>query len=189
MDSGWWTMWNPSHLNTNETRRVRQVNEGVEHSEDSKYVFSIPPIILHSNPKSCAKINPRDNTIIHTVNVRPQVLNVTLVEGENVVLEDLGGLEPSILANKSGLVKGLVVKSSSNQISIHFTGEKRTRTGSLLLRYRGEISSRMLWCAVSRQWKRSLSSFLGISVKFASFYPLTKTWQRKKGLVQKLGFL
>ncbi|KAF5893893.1 seizure protein 6, partial [Clarias magur] len=68
--------------------------------------------------------------------VEIQVLNVTLVEGENVVLEDLGGLEPSILANKSGLVKGLVVKSSSNQISIHFTGEKRPRTGSLLLRYR-----------------------------------------------------
>ncbi|KAM9455253.1 seizure protein 6 isoform 2-T2 [Clarias gariepinus] len=73
--------------------------------------------------------------------VEIQVLNVTLVEGENVVLEDLGGLEPSILANKSGLVKGLVVKSSSNQISIHFTGEKRTRTGSLLLRYRAFVLS------------------------------------------------
>lgn len=73
-----------------------------------------------------------------------QVLNVTLEEGENVVLEDLGVLEPSILANKSGLTKGLVVKSSSNQISIHFTSEKQTSPGSLLLRYRGKTSSRTL---------------------------------------------
>lgn len=78
-----------------------------------------------------------------------QVLNVTLVEGENVVLEDLGGLEPSILANKSRLTKGLVVKSSSNQISIHFNSEKQLRPGSLLLHYKGETSSRTLRCAVS----------------------------------------
>lgn len=71
-----------------------------------------------------------------------QVLNVTLQEGENAVLEDLGGLEPSILANKSGLIRGLVVKSSSNQISIRFTSQEQLRPGSLLLRYRGETSSK-----------------------------------------------
>ncbi|GAA6107602.1 seizure protein 6 homolog isoform X1 [Tachysurus ichikawai] len=77
------------------------------------------------------------------------VLNVTLEKGENVVLEDLGGLEPSILANKSGLMRGLVVKSSSNQISICFTSRKQPRPGSLLLRYRGETFSRTLQCAGS----------------------------------------
>ncbi|XP_027014496.2 seizure protein 6 homolog isoform X2 [Tachysurus fulvidraco] len=73
--------------------------------------------------------------------VEIQVLNVTLEEGENVVLEDLGGREPSILANKSGLMRGLVVKSSSNQISICFTSRKQPRPGSLLLRYRAFVLS------------------------------------------------
>ncbi|KAK2823187.1 hypothetical protein Q7C36_019787 [Tachysurus vachellii] len=73
--------------------------------------------------------------------VEIQVLNVTLEEGENVVLEDLGGLEPSILANKSGLMRGLVLKSSSNQISICFTSRKQPRPGSLLLRYRAFVLS------------------------------------------------
>ncbi|KAG7322613.1 hypothetical protein KOW79_013959 [Hemibagrus wyckioides] len=73
--------------------------------------------------------------------VEIQVLNVTLEEGENVVLEDLGGLEPSILANKSGLMRGLVMKSSSNLISIHFTSQKQPRPGSLLVRYRAFVLS------------------------------------------------
>ncbi|KAF4082351.1 hypothetical protein AMELA_G00150530 [Ameiurus melas] len=73
--------------------------------------------------------------------VEIQVLNVTLAEGENVVLEDLGGLERSLLANKSGLTNGLVVKSSSNQISISFSSEKQPRPGSLLLRYRAFVLS------------------------------------------------
>ncbi|XP_062869777.1 seizure protein 6 homolog [Trichomycterus rosablanca] len=73
--------------------------------------------------------------------VEIQVLNVTLMENEDVVLEDLGGLEPSILANKSVLTRGLIVKSSSNQISIHFTSKKQSRPNSLLLRYRAFVLS------------------------------------------------
>lgn len=87
-----------------------------------------------------------------------QVLNVTLEEGENVVLEDLGGLEPSILANKSRLMRGLVVKSSSNLISIHFTNQKQPRPGSLLVRYRGEAYLRMLPCAGTDSHRESLTS-------------------------------
>ncbi|XP_072514251.1 seizure protein 6 homolog isoform X1 [Salminus brasiliensis] len=70
-----------------------------------------------------------------------QVLNVTLAEGEEVVLEDLGGLQPSILANESVLTRGLVVRSSSNQISIHFSSRKQQAPGSLLLRYRAFVLS------------------------------------------------
>ncbi|KAL7846489.1 hypothetical protein SRHO_G00214690, partial [Serrasalmus rhombeus] len=69
------------------------------------------------------------------------VLNVTLEEGEEVVLEDLGGLEPSILANESVLTRGLVVRSSSNQISVRFSSEKRHTASSLLLRYRAFVLS------------------------------------------------
>uniref|UniRef100_A0A3B1JER3 Seizure related 6 homolog n=1 Tax=Astyanax mexicanus TaxID=7994 RepID=A0A3B1JER3_ASTMX len=58
-----------------------------------------------------------------------------------VVLEDLGGLQPSILANESVLSRGLVVRSSSNQISIHFSSKKHQAPSSLLLRYRAFVLS------------------------------------------------
>uniref|UniRef100_A0AAR2JM27 Seizure related 6 homolog a n=1 Tax=Pygocentrus nattereri TaxID=42514 RepID=A0AAR2JM27_PYGNA len=74
-------------------------------------------------------------------NMPEAVLNVTLEEGEEVVLEDLGGLEPSILANESVLTRGLVVRSSSNQISVRFSSEKRHTASSLLLRYRAFVLS------------------------------------------------
>ncbi|XP_066507502.1 seizure protein 6 isoform X2 [Hoplias malabaricus] len=72
--------------------------------------------------------------------VEVQVLNVTLLDGDRVVLEDLGSLEPSILANNSVLTRGLVMRSSSNQISVRFSSEKQ-RPGSLLLRYRAVVLS------------------------------------------------
>uniref|UniRef100_W5MBX5 Seizure related 6 homolog n=1 Tax=Lepisosteus oculatus TaxID=7918 RepID=W5MBX5_LEPOC len=67
--------------------------------------------------------------------VEIQVLNVSLSEGETVTLEDLGGREPSVLANESILTKGLVVRSWSNQIAIRFQSEQQPRPGSFLLRY------------------------------------------------------
>ncbi|KAK1800288.1 hypothetical protein P4O66_000331 [Electrophorus voltai] len=71
--------------------------------------------------------------------VEIQVLNVTLEGGEEVVLEDLGGPERSILANGSTLHRGMVLWSSSNQISVRFSSEKQPRPGSLLLlRYRAK---------------------------------------------------
>ncbi|XP_076842596.1 seizure protein 6 homolog isoform X2 [Brachyhypopomus gauderio] len=73
--------------------------------------------------------------------VEIQVLNVTLEGGEEVVLEDLGSPEPSILANESTLQRGVLVRSSSNQISVRFASKKRPRPGSLLLRYRAFILS------------------------------------------------
>ncbi|KAJ8403915.1 hypothetical protein AAFF_G00347830 [Aldrovandia affinis] len=72
--------------------------------------------------------------------IRLQVLNVSLVEGETVTLEDLGGREPSVVANESILMKGLVVRSRSNQIAIRFQSE-RPRPGSFLLRYQAFVLS------------------------------------------------
>ncbi|XP_051973123.1 seizure protein 6 homolog isoform X2 [Xyrauchen texanus] len=68
--------------------------------------------------------------------VEIQVLNVSLEDGIKVVLEDLGGPLPSVLANSSVLSRGLVLRSSSNQISVQFSMEQANRPGSLLLRYR-----------------------------------------------------
>lgn len=66
-------------------------------------------------------------------------MNVSLAEGDSVRFEDLGGAEPSVLANESILMKGLVVRSYSNQISVHFHS-RRPCHGSFLLLYRGKCS-------------------------------------------------
>ncbi|XP_069040329.1 seizure protein 6 homolog isoform X2 [Lepisosteus oculatus] len=79
--------------------------------------------------------------------VEIQVLNVSLSEGETVTLEDLGGREPSVLANESILTKGLVVRSWSNQIAIRFQSEQQPRPGSFLLRYQAYLLS----CAFPRR--------------------------------------
>ncbi|XP_071781512.2 seizure protein 6 homolog [Centroberyx gerrardi] len=73
--------------------------------------------------------------------IEVQVLNVSVLEGEQVTLEDTGGREPSILANESVLMSGLVVRSWSNQISIHFRSDHQSNSGSLLLHYQAFVLS------------------------------------------------
>uniref|UniRef100_A0A8C7KIY8 Seizure related 6 homolog n=1 Tax=Oncorhynchus kisutch TaxID=8019 RepID=A0A8C7KIY8_ONCKI len=65
--------------------------------------------------------------------IEVQVLNVSLSEGEVVTVEDMGGRELSILANETVLMRGLVVRSWSNQISILYRSDQQPRSGSLLL--------------------------------------------------------
>ena len=65
-----------------------------------------------------------------------QVMNVNLSEGDKVVFEDVGHGENTMLANESILMRGLVVRSHSNQISIHLHSQ-RSQAGSVLLRYQG----------------------------------------------------
>lgn len=67
-----------------------------------------------------------------------QVLNVSVLEGEQVTVEDTGGREPFILANESVLMRGLVLRSWSNQISIRFRGDQQRNSMLLLLHYQGE---------------------------------------------------
>lgn len=71
-----------------------------------------------------------------------QVLNVSVLEGERVTVEDTGGREPFILANESVLMRGLVLRSWSNQISIRFhSDQQHHNAGVLLLHYQGESPS------------------------------------------------
>ncbi|XP_048120368.1 seizure protein 6 homolog isoform X3 [Alosa alosa] len=79
-------------------------------------------------------------TVYMGYGVEIQVMNVSLAEGDTVRFEDLGGREPSVLANESILMKGLVVRSWSNQISIHFHS-KQPKPGSFLLRYQAFVLS------------------------------------------------
>ncbi|KAK6296592.1 hypothetical protein J4Q44_G00327340 [Coregonus suidteri] len=80
-------------------------------------------------------------TVYMGYGVEIQVVNVSLWEGERVTFEDLGGGEPSVLANESILLKGLVVRSWSNHITIHFHSQRQTQPGSFLLRYQTFVLS------------------------------------------------
>uniref|UniRef100_A0A3B4UQA8 Seizure related 6 homolog n=1 Tax=Seriola dumerili TaxID=41447 RepID=A0A3B4UQA8_SERDU len=59
----------------------------------------------------------------------------------SVTVEDTGGQEPLILANESVLVRGLVLRSWSNQISIRFRSDQQHNSGFLLLHYQAFVLS------------------------------------------------
>ncbi|XP_031428139.1 seizure protein 6 isoform X1 [Clupea harengus] len=96
-------------------------------------------------PQDAAGYDTSDCTYLITVylghGIEIQVLNVSLLEGEQVTVEDLGALEPSLLANASVLKRGLVLRSSSNQISIRLSTEQRQHSGSIMLRYQAFVLS------------------------------------------------
>ncbi|XP_069002918.1 seizure protein 6 homolog isoform X1 [Embiotoca jacksoni] len=73
--------------------------------------------------------------------IEVQVLNVSVLEGEQVTVEDTGGQEPFILANESVLMRGLVLRSWSNQISIRFRSDQRHDSGFLRLHYQAFVLS------------------------------------------------
>ncbi|XP_066519890.1 seizure protein 6 homolog isoform X2 [Hoplias malabaricus] len=106
--------------------------------------FTAPGGYIETPPPSSWYYTSVDCTYTVTVymgyGVEIQVMNVSLAEGDSVRFEDLGGHEPSVLANESILMKGLVVRSYSNQISIHFHSQ-HSRPGSFLLRYQAFVLS------------------------------------------------
>ncbi|XP_072231457.1 seizure protein 6 homolog isoform X2 [Leuresthes tenuis] len=73
--------------------------------------------------------------------IEVQVQNVSVLEGEQVTVEDTGGQEPFILANESVLMRGLVLRSWSNQISIRLRSDQRLNSGFLLLHYQAFVLS------------------------------------------------
>uniref|UniRef100_A0A8C7YLN8 Seizure related 6 homolog a n=1 Tax=Oryzias sinensis TaxID=183150 RepID=A0A8C7YLN8_9TELE len=73
--------------------------------------------------------------------IEVQVLNVSVLEGEQVTVEDTGGQEPFILANESFLMRGLILRSWSNQISIRLRSDQRLNSGFLLLHYQAFVLS------------------------------------------------
>lgn len=88
----------------------------------------------------CALILSRYDT--HPPSAPCQVMNVNLLEGDKVTFEDVGHHENAMLANESILMRGLVVRSHSNQISVHLHSQ-RPRMGSVLLHYQGEWKLRI----------------------------------------------
>ncbi|XP_076024007.1 seizure protein 6 homolog [Genypterus blacodes] len=90
----------------------------------------------HSTPLDCSYII----TVYMGFGVEIQVMTVNLSEGDKVVFEDLGHGDNTMLANESILMRGLVVRSHSNQISIRFHSQ-RPQAGSVLLHYQAFVLS------------------------------------------------
>lgn len=67
-------------------------------------------------------------------------MNVNLSEGDKVIFEDVLNSENTVLANESILMRGLVVRSHSNQISIRFHSIN-PQAGAVLVRYQGKSES------------------------------------------------
>ncbi|XP_068601887.1 seizure protein 6 homolog [Brachionichthys hirsutus] len=79
-------------------------------------------------------------TVCMGYGVEVQVMKVNLSEGDMVAFEDVGHGENTMLANESILMRGLVIRSHSNQISIHFHS-RTPRLGAVLLRYQAFVLS------------------------------------------------
>ncbi|XP_054612122.1 seizure protein 6-like [Dunckerocampus dactyliophorus] len=73
--------------------------------------------------------------------IEVQVLNASMSEGEQVTVEDTGGREAFLLANESVLMRGLVLRSRSNQISVRFRSDQQRNSGALRLHYQAFVLS------------------------------------------------
>lgn len=104
-----------------------------------------PEGFIEAPPQSSSSfLSTRDCSYLITVytgyGVEVQVMNVNISEGDKMVFEDVGQRENSMLANESILMRGLVVRSHSNQLAIRFHSS-RPDSGSVLLRYRAFVLS------------------------------------------------
>ncbi|XP_057676063.1 seizure protein 6 homolog isoform X2 [Corythoichthys intestinalis] len=73
--------------------------------------------------------------------IEVQVVNASMSEGQRVTLEDTGGRESFVLANESVLIRGLVLRSRSNQISIRFRSDQQHHSGVIQLHYQAFVLS------------------------------------------------
>ncbi|XP_019714465.1 seizure protein 6 isoform X2 [Hippocampus comes] len=73
--------------------------------------------------------------------VEVQVVNASMSEGKQVTVEDTGGREAFVLANESVLIRGLVLRSRSNQISIRFRSDQQHNSRVLQLHYQAFVLS------------------------------------------------
>ncbi|XP_048468316.1 seizure protein 6 homolog [Rhincodon typus] len=80
-------------------------------------------------------------TVYRGYGVELQVKNISLSEGEMLTIEGLDGNEPTVLANESILMKGQVIRSPSNQVSIHFQSIQLGNPGSFQFHYQAYLLS------------------------------------------------
>lgn len=73
--------------------------------------------------------------------VEIKVLNISLVEGETITVESMEGVEPAILANESFLMKGQVIRSPTNQVTVHYQSTQTGRAGQFYFHYQAYLLS------------------------------------------------
>lgn len=66
-----------------------------------------------------------------------QVQNISLAEGETLTVESAGGLEPTLLANESFLLRGQVIRSPANLLTLRFQSPRPPSPGSYCFHYQG----------------------------------------------------
>lgn len=63
--------------------------------------------------------------------------NISLAEGETLTVESAGGLEPTLLANESFLLRGQVIRSPANLLTLRFQSPRPPSPGSYQFHYQG----------------------------------------------------
>uniref|UniRef100_A0A8C8S7D4 Seizure related 6 homolog n=1 Tax=Pelusios castaneus TaxID=367368 RepID=A0A8C8S7D4_9SAUR len=69
--------------------------------------------------------------------VEIQVQNISLLEGETVAVEAFGGVEPVVLANESFLMRGQVIRSPINRVSVRFQSPQPAGPGTFRFHFQG----------------------------------------------------
>ncbi|KAM6338119.1 seizure protein 6 homolog [Alca torda] len=83
----------------------------------------------------------------YTISVYPgygvelKVHNISLVEGETLTVESAGGLEPTLLANESFLLRGQVIRSPANLLTLRFQSPRPPSPGSYQFYYQAYLLS------------------------------------------------
>ncbi|XP_061461502.1 seizure protein 6 homolog [Rhineura floridana] len=83
----------------------------------------------------------------YTISVYPgygveiRVQNISLVEGETVTVETLGGAEPIALANESFLMRGQVIRGPTNQVAVRFQSPAPANPGSFHFHFEAYLLS------------------------------------------------
>uniref|UniRef100_A0A8C8VKY9 Seizure related 6 homolog n=1 Tax=Pelusios castaneus TaxID=367368 RepID=A0A8C8VKY9_9SAUR len=73
--------------------------------------------------------------------VEIQVGNISLLEGETVAVEAFGGVEPVVLANESFLMRGQVIRSPINRVSVRFQSPQPAGPGTFRFHFQAYLLS------------------------------------------------
>uniref|UniRef100_A0A8C0HRA4 Seizure related 6 homolog n=1 Tax=Buteo japonicus TaxID=224669 RepID=A0A8C0HRA4_9AVES len=83
----------------------------------------------------------RGDAVVVMLGHPPQVQNISLAEGETLTVESAGGLEPTLLANESFLLRGQVIRSPANLLTLRFQSPRPPSPGSYCFRYQAYLLS------------------------------------------------
>ncbi|KAM8835340.1 seizure protein 6 homolog isoform 1-T1 [Synchiropus picturatus] len=141
----------PEHLNSGSRKEATTTSSTITTTTIMTTIQSSEPCSLNfTDPEGSIEILQQLDsgmecnylvTVYLGYGIEVQVLNASVLEGEQVTVEDTGGREPLILANESVLTRGLVLRSWSNQISIRFRSDQQHSSGFVQFHYQAFVLS------------------------------------------------